>query len=34
MVPKTTIETAFVGPDTKCQLDPNSAATMAGTMAA
>ncbi len=30
----TTIEIAVVGPDTRCQLDPHSAATMAGTIAA
>ena len=29
-----TMEAAVVGPDTKCQEEPNSAATMAGTMAA
>ena len=31
---KTTIEIAVVGPDTKCHDEPNSAATMTGTMAA
>ncbi len=30
----TTIEIAVVGPDTRCQLDPHSAPTMAGTIAA
>ena len=30
----TTIEIAVVGPDTRCQLDPHRAATMAGTIAA
>src|SRR3979409_1296555 len=29
-----TIDIAVVGPDTRCQLEPNSAATIAGTIAA
>jgi hypothetical protein len=29
----TTIEMAVVGPETRCQEEPNSAATMAGTIA-
>src|SRR4051812_5091131 len=29
-----TIDIAVVGPETRCQLEPNSAATIAGTMAA
>jgi hypothetical protein len=33
-VASTTMEMAVVGPDTRCHDDPNSAATMAGTMAA
>ncbi len=31
---KSTIDAAVVGPDTRCQLEPNRAAMMAGTMPA
>ena len=34
MVANTTMEMAVVGPDTRCQDEPHSAATMAGSMAA
>ena len=34
MVAKTTSEIALVGPETRCQLDPHNAATIAGTIAA
>ena len=32
-VANTTSESAFVGPETRCHDEPNSAATMAGTIA-
>ena len=34
MAANTAMEMAVVGPETRCQLEPNSAATMVGTMAA
>ena len=34
MAANTAMEIAVVGPETRCQLDPNSAAMIAGTMAA